>query len=114
MTRRPKLSLEPNRHLRSTPPDGFKAIEVLDTDRQGAESSPSDASSAGGDRVPLGSVEAETRGPMPRPRPPIGTHHARPPEPESRGPLFDKATLIKALLAAGLAAISILLLRRRL
>jgi hypothetical protein len=94
MTRRPKLSLESDRQLRQEPPRRFSHARQPDG---GSAATPGPSTSAG--------TGASTTAPPPAAAEP-------PPAPQGFG--LDRAALIKILLAAGVAAVTIFLLKRRL
>jgi len=118
MTRRPKLSLEPDRQIRREPPRTFASVvstdpqngqgasnEQIELKTPGFSTTKRDAKSASASEGPA-SRTAPSASPLPPPRTP--TVEQAPPSTR-----IDRSTLVKVLLAVGVAALSILLLKRR-
>jgi hypothetical protein len=110
--KRPKLSLETHRQIRGRPPTAFpQPGEEGRTAKIGKEARPANHRPAG--RPPQGSAASDTATARPRPRPATASGNAREATDPRRRKL-DRALVIKALLAAGVTAVSIVLLKRRL
>jgi hypothetical protein len=114
--KRAKLSLDPARPVRRQPPSGFTAASEGERSRAAQPQTP------GAPRQPSpgpvgepGAAAASSSGPRPRPAHAGQAARSAPrasPASALRG--LDRAKLLKGLLAIGLAAASIVLLKRRL
>lgn len=107
MTRRPKLSLEPDQQVRREPPKGFTATDRADARIQIGPEAPAPSATA---RSPESAVSTVPRKHRSRP-----SFSSQTPAGEQASPAlgFDPYTLTKVLLAVGVAALSIILLKNR-
>jgi len=125
MTRRPKLSLEPDRQIRREPPKRFSAADHAEpiAEENISRSGPKDPASKVDQSVqasePESSATAKNTGaatsrsksqPHASPKDIHETLSAH--QPAGQAPA-DRGKLVKILLAAGIAALAIMLLKRR-